>query len=709
VSTRNRFRLPRRRAARDGPRRRLFIKYLIVLVGLVGAAVLVTSLVALVFTYRDTEAAASRQLEQRAYLLARSLSSRALLAATEASEAIPLPRRPGDPPPTLAARRAWYGRHLGRFFRYRYVDPTGRERLCVSAYPRCRQGPGPRGYVSGRDLSRDPAVRRALASTDRGPVAVFGPVSHARPPAPSWFKLLPIAVREGLDPRGVTLTELEPNFIEALIGEEFFTRTGDVLVYLVDSDGRLLAHPDESLLAHPDEWMKPPPPSATLPGDPGYGAGPDSRSARRGKVGRRGPEPLLPQVAAAVAGAVPGPAVHYSPSMGAPTARQARWEHDARGRYVLSASAPVAGVGWQAFAEERRDDVLRPVYDAALRTGIFLAIFLALAVLASALLARRMVRPIARIESGARRIGEGALDERIELNTGDELQSLAEEFNRMAGQLEDLYADLERRVEDRTRDLSAALRQNATLLRELERKSRDLEAASQHKSEFLATMSHELRTPLNAIIGFSEVLRERMFGELNDRQAEYLEDIHVSGRHLLTLIDDILDLAKVESGRMELELDDVDVGECLETGFMMVRGRAKRRGVRLEMDVEPGLDQVPADGRKLKQVVFNLLANAVRFTPEGGLVEASARRVDGELRIAVRDSGPGIASEDQERIFETFQQAGNGGAREGSGLGLALSRAFAELHGGRLWVESRLGEGSTFVLALPLVPAVAGR
>ena len=221
-------------------------------------------------------------------------------------------------------------------------------------------------------------------------------------------------------------------------------------------------------------------------------------------------------------------------------------------------------------------------------------------------------------------------------------------------------------------------------------------------------MSHELRTPLNAIIGFSEVLRERMFGELNERQAEYLEDIHVSGLHLLTLIDDILDLAKVESGRMELELGDVDVGECLETGFMMVRGRAKRRGVRLEMDVEPGLDQVPADGRKLKQVVFNLLANAVRFTPEGGLVEVSARQAAGELRIAVRDTGPGVALEDQERIFETFEQVGNGGGREGSGLGLALSRALAELHGGRLWVESRPGQGSTFVLALPLVPAVAG-
>ena len=181
------------------------------------------------------------------------------------------------------------------------------------------------------------------------------------------------------------------------------------------------------------------------------------------------------------------------------------------------------------FAEQRRGDVLAPVYSAAWRTGIFLVIFLALAVLASALLARRMVRPITRIDAGARRIGEGALDERIEVETGDELESLSETFNLMAAQLGELYADLERRVEDRTRDLSAALEQNAALLRQLEEKGRDLEAASRHKSEFLATMSHELRTPLNAILGFSEVLRDRMFGDLNERQAEYLEDIHIVG------------------------------------------------------------------------------------------------------------------------------------------------------------------------------------
>jgi signal transduction histidine kinase len=278
----------------------------------------------------------------------------------------------------------------------------------------------------------------------------------------------------------------------------------------------------------------------------------------------------------------------------------------------------------------------------------------------------------------------------------------------MAAQLSDLYADLERRVEDRTKELTTALEDNAALLRQLEQKGRDLEAASRHKSEFLATMSHELRTPLNAIIGFSEVLRERMFGELNERQAEYLEDIHVSGRHLLALIDDVLDLAKVESGRMELEVGDVDIEECLETGLMMVRERALSRDVRLEAAVDPGLGQVRADERRLRQVVFNLLANAVRFTPEGGTVSASARRQDGEVRISVSDTGPGIAPEDQERIFETFRQARDAGA-EGSGLGLALSRALVELHGGRLWVESLLGEGSTFVMALSLVPVAAGR
>ncbi|HET6692608.1 MAG TPA: ATP-binding protein, partial [Miltoncostaeaceae bacterium] len=301
-------------------------------------------------------------------------------------------------------------------------------------------------------------------------------------------------------------------------------------------------------------------------------------------------------------------------------------------------------------------------------------------------------------------IGEGALDERIALGTGDELESLGDAFNQMAGPLRELYDDLERRVDDRTRDLTATLEQNAALLRQLEEKGRALETVSRHKSEFLATMSHELRTPLNAIIGFSEVLRERMFGELNDRQADYLDDIHASGRHLLALIDDVLDLSKVEAGRIELEIADVEIRDCLDMGLMMVGERARRRGVRLQCDVDPAVGPVRADPRRLRQVVFNLLANAVRFTPEGGVVRATARHEAGELVIGVSDTGPGIAPQEQELIFETFRQGGDAGDDEGTGLGLPLSRALVELHGGRLWVQSRPGEGSTFLLALPLVP-----
>src|SRR5262249_50352075 len=183
---------------------------------------------------------------------------------------------------------------------------------------------------------------------------------------------------------------------------------------------------------------------------------------------------------------------------------------------------------------------------------------------------------------------------------------------------------------------------------------RQLEVASQHKSEFLANMSHELRTPLNAIIGFSEVLLERLFGEVNEKQAEYLQDVLESGRHLLSLINDILDLSKVEAGRMELEIGSFVLAEILENGLTMVRERAGRHGIALSLEVDPAIDVIEADERKVKQVVFNLLSNAVKFTPDGGQVGVSAGVDDAEVRIAVWDTGIGIAPEHQERIFEEF-------------------------------------------------------
>ena len=251
---------------------------------------------------------------------------------------------------------------------------------------------------------------------------------------------------------------------------------------------------------------------------------------------------------------------------------------------------------------------------------------------------------------------------------------------------------------------SALAIQNARLFREIEEKSRQLEIASQHKSEFLANMSHELRTPLNAIIGFSEVLSEKMFGELNEKQEEYSRDIHASGQHLLSLINDILDLSKIEAGRMELELSDFHLPTALDSALTLVRERAGRRSITLQMTVDSRLGQIQADERKVRQVVLNLLSNAIKFTPEGGRIEVAAVAKDGLVEVSVSDTGVGIAPEDQEAVFEEFRQVGTADKKvEGTGLGLTLCRKFVELHGGQIWVKSELGEGSTFTFTLAVI------
>jgi signal transduction histidine kinase/DNA-binding response OmpR family regulator len=247
------------------------------------------------------------------------------------------------------------------------------------------------------------------------------------------------------------------------------------------------------------------------------------------------------------------------------------------------------------------------------------------------------------------------------------------------------------------------------LLRQLDEKRRQLEIASRHKSEFLAQMSHELRTPLNAIIGFSEILLDRLFGELTEKQAAYLEDILGAGRHLLSLINDVLDVAKVEAGRMDLELTDVDVESLLDDALVLVREQAARREQTIGLDVQPRLPLVHADERRIKQVVANLLSNAVKFTGEGGRIVASARVVSDAVHISIADTGIGIDPNDRETIFDAFSQVKGGPEPkpEGTGLGLTLSRQIVALHGGSLWVESRLGQGSTFTFSLPVSAGAA--
>jgi signal transduction histidine kinase len=285
-----------------------------------------------------------------------------------------------------------------------------------------------------------------------------------------------------------------------------------------------------------------------------------------------------------------------------------------------------------------------------------------------------LIGPVKQMDEGLRQITGGDFSTHVAVANRDELGALAQNLNRMANELGRLY--------------------------------QQLEATSRHKSEFLANMSHELRTPLNAIIGFSEVLGDRMFGELNDKQAEYIQDILSSGRHLLSLINDILDLSKVEAGRMELALERFDLPTTLENTLTLIRERASRRGLGLSLDVDDGLGEIVADERKVRQIVLNLLSNAVKFTPEGGSVGVKAALADRAVEVSVADTGIGIAPEDHAAVFEEFRQVGTDYARkhEGTGLGLALTKKFVELHGGTIWLKSAPGEGSTFTFTLPVRP-----
>jgi signal transduction histidine kinase len=310
-------------------------------------------------------------------------------------------------------------------------------------------------------------------------------------------------------------------------------------------------------------------------------------------------------------------------------------------------------------------------YDASQWTVIGAAIgSILLATILGTALSLSIVRPLRAVDGHLTGIAAGDFTKHVAVANRDELGSLGTHLNAMSDELGRLYAAVE--------------------------------AANRNKSVFLANMSHELRTPLNAIIGFSEVLLQRMFGDINPKQEEYLKDVLLSGQHLLALINDILDLSKVEAGRMELEPTTFAVAPLIDGSVLMIRERAAKHAITLAVQVDPNVGEIDADERKLRQVLFNLLSNAVKFTPERGRIEVAAARMNGEVRVSVKDNGIGIALADQARIFEKFEQAESGRRQEAStGLGLALAKSFVELHGGRLWVESAPGVGSTFTFSVP--------
>jgi signal transduction histidine kinase len=356
------------------------------------------------------------------------------------------------------------------------------------------------------------------------------------------------------------------------------------------------------------------------------------------------------------------------------------------GKLSIATGRLVTSGRWTLVVEQPISAAAKPIFNALWLLLLLTAIGSLLVIASSQIVARRVAKPLVELRKYVQQRAMGATDYNIsgenQLGVGDDIDQLSNSVDKMSAQLQSYTTSLEQKVQEKTAQL---------------------ELANRHKSEFLANMSHELRTPLNAVIGFSDVLKEQYFGELNPKQQEYIKDINESGQHLLSLINDILDLSKIEAGQMDLDLSRFSLPSVVDTAIVLVRERALRQQLQLSVEIAPGIAEVVADERKVKQVLTNLLVNAVKFSHPGGRVAVMVARDTNGVMITVKDDGPGIAPEDHAAIFEEFRQLKSSGSAkfEGTGLGLSLAKRFVELHGGRIGVASELGKGAAFTFTLP--------
>jgi len=361
-------------------------------------------------------------------------------------------------------------------------------------------------------------------------------------------------------------------------------------------------------------------------------------------------------------------------------------------RKVFSSWYPIPVLGGAIFVEQPVEEVYGPLYASLFRTSGFLLVGLGMALVASLFVARRVVRPLETLRSGVERIGGGDMNARLELKTGDEIEVLAEEFNRMTDNLREAYSGLEKKVGERTHELAVANER----LKELDRM----------KSDFVSHVSHELRTPLTAIKGAVDLILREVAGPLTEKQIHYLTRVRSNTQHLAGLINDLLDLSKIESGRIEVKSSRVSLGGLVHEAVEALRPVAAEKVIALEATLREPSILVWADRDKINQVLTNLIGNAIKFTPVQGRVTVSASRNGGEsVQVSVSDTGPGVPPGEKEKIFAKFYQIAkvNGENSKGTGLGLAISKALVELHGGKIWVESEPGRGSTFSFTLPVL------
>ena len=617
------------------PRGRLFQRYVLLIGTLVSGALLTSGSIQIYSSYQANKVALIDLQREKALAAASKIEQ--FIKEIERQIGWTIKPEWSGSPTVVEERRLDYLRLLRQapaITEISYVDASGTEQLRVSRLAMDVVG-------SRIDFSQDPKFLDAKSGK-----VYFSPVYFRKESEP-YMTVAMAGSRKGT---GVTTAEVNLKFVWDVVSQIKIGKVGHA--YVVDARGALIAHPDISSVLKKTDLSSLPQVQAARAGPPERG-----REPEKGSIAR-----------------------------------------DRDGREVLTAYAPVAPLGWWVFVEQPLGEAFELVYASMLRTGLLVLLGVGLSIVASLVLARKMVTPIRALQTGAARIGAGALDHRLEVRTGDELEALAGEFNRMAGQLQESYAHLEQKVEERTRELAQSVQ-------ELKALGHQLEVASKHKSQFLANVSHELRTPLNAIIGFSDVLLDSSLEVSEEKRSRFLTHVLNSGKHLLSLINEILDLSKIEAGRMELEVQAAAIRDILEGAESTMRPLATRKAIDLRVQTNGPIPLFDMDPVRIRQVILNLVGNAIKFTPEGGQVWLRADALDEAVRIEVGDTGPGIPAEDHERIFLEFEQARTTGAAdkpEGTGLGLALAKKFVEMHGGKIWVESEVGKGSRFFFTLPL-------
>jgi signal transduction histidine kinase len=774
-------------------RGRLFTKYVALFVAVVCVALMTNALLEIWFFYQEHKTSLIRIQREQAEAASGKIGQFVRETEAQLGWTTQLPWIES----TLEQRRVDAVRLLRQvpaITELAQIDPSGRERLRVSRL-------ATNVIDTHIDASKDPKFLEAIARK-----TYYGPV-YLRSESEPYMTLALAGDRRDA---GVTVAEVNLKFIWDVVSQIKVGEKGQA--YVVDGTGRLIAHPDLNLVLR-----------GTNVSDLAQ-----VRAARTASAGVS-EEPL--QVA-----------------------------QNLEGLPVLTAHAEIAPLGWLVFVELPRAEAYARLYATMERTGLVLLAALALAVIAGMVLARQMLVPIKALQTGAARIGRGDLTQRISIKTGDELETLADEFNDMAGRLQDSYANLERKVQARTAELAQSVSelralgdvsqavnstldlenvlativakavqlsnteagaiyvfdeleqefrlhatygmdqtmiaemrqqklsptsphlasaikrstpieipdlrqepptpinaiilragyralmaiplarpgqiigllavrrrepgsfpkgtvdllktfaaqsvlaiQNARLFSEIDEKSRQLEIESRHKSQFLANMSHELRTPLNAILGYTELILDNIYGEAPERMREVIERVQTNGRHLLGLINDVLDLAKIEAGQLTLSLADYSLKEIVDGVIIALEPLAAAKRLAFKAELPADLPTGHGDERRISQVLLNLVGNAIKFTDEGEVaIRASA--ANGSFTVAVCDSGPGINPSDQDRIFEEFQQADSSSTRRkgGTGLGLSIAKRIVELHKGRVWVKSALGKGSTFFFSLPV-------